>query len=624
MLQSTDQEIDYDAPLVGLGIDSLVAVEVRSWFLKELKADIPVLKIVGGSSLAEVCEQAMKKLPEELLAKIGTAVVESRNSVVAPSHSQSLFPSKPRSADADSSSASENGSTSGLRTPSGVDTPASSIMQMTTKSVPHKSVTDSSRASTASPSHVSPATEAPSRTFLKSEPISLGQSRFWFLRLLVEDPTTFNVTFYYHMTGNLRVGDLERAIRVVTTRHEALRTCFLGHENEADQASQNILASSLIRLQRRRISSVEEVAAEYTRLKAHNFDLASGELLRLVLLTLSPSSHYLLVNYHHIVMDGVSFQVFISDLEKVYNGQTLGALPRQYPDFSVAQRLAVEKGEMSDEVRYWQRVFPVGDQPPILPLLPMARTRSRVAITKYEVHQVDIRLEPAVVARIKSLSQAQRSTPFHFFLAAFKTMLFSFADTHDLTIGIADANRNDSDVMSSVGFFLNLLTLRFHRQSDQRFADAIVEARDKVYAALENSRLPFDVLLQKLNVARSSSYSPLFQAFFDYRQVSREKQTWCNCQFDLQEAHPGRTAYDVSLDVTDNAADAHVVLRVQKGHYGLTAANLLLETYIHFVHVFSGDVALSLKDTPVFSEKQRARAVEVGRGKYYSSPLPDR
>src|SRR5262249_52644718 len=155
---------------------------------------------------------------------------------------------------------------------------------------------------------------------------------------------------------------------------------------------------------------------------------------------------------------------------------------------------------------------------------------SRVAMANYAGHQVGTRLEPAMAARIKSVARAQRSTPFHFYLAAFKSMLFSFIDERHLTISIADANRKDSYVIGSSGLFLNLLTLRFRRQPSQRFSDAIVEARNTAYAALGNSRLPFDVLLKELNVSRSSSYSPLFQAFFDYRQQTSDRQTWLNCQ----------------------------------------------------------------------------------------------
>lgn len=237
---------------------------------------------------------------------------------------------------------------------------------------------------------------------------------------------------------------------------------------------------------------------------------------------------------------------------------------------------------------------------------------------RYAAHQVDTHLEAALLARIKLVSKAQRCTSFHFFLASFKTMLFSFTDAKDLTIGITGANRNGSDVMESIGFFLNLLALRFHRQPAQHFADAIVEARNTAYGALGNSRLPFDVLLKELNGARSSSHSSLFQTFFVYRQTSREQHTWCNCQFDLQAALPGRTAYDILLDVTDNATNAHIVLRVQKGIYDLTAANLLLETYVHFLSTLSKDVGLSLRNTPLFSEAQLAPAVEIGRGENLS------
>ena len=55
ILQLGDQPIDHEAPLVELGVDSLVAVEVRLWFLKALKVDIPILKVVGGASLVELC-----------------------------------------------------------------------------------------------------------------------------------------------------------------------------------------------------------------------------------------------------------------------------------------------------------------------------------------------------------------------------------------------------------------------------------------------------------------------------------------------------------------------------------------------------------------------------------------
>lgn len=242
----------------------------------------------------------------------------------------------------------------------------------------------------------------------------------------------------------------------------------------------------------------------------------------------------------------------------------------------------------------------------------------------FESHQVGRHLEPALVARVKSVSKAQRSTPFHLHLAAFKAILFCFTgdDITDLTIGITDAARNDSDVKGSIGFFLNLLTLRFRRQPDQTFVDTVVEACNTTYAALGSSRLPFDILLTELNVARSSSHSPFFQAFLDYRQGAQERHPWGNYQFEFQEVHPGRTAYDITLDVTEwNATDTLVMFRVQKSLYDSTAANLLLETYVHFLDIVTSDASLLLKATPLFSETQLTQAIEIGRSESIFSTL---
>ena len=631
ILQLGDQRIDYEAPLLELGVDSLVAVEVRSWFLKALKVDIPVLKVVGGASLIELCQRALEKLPEELVTSFGKQEKDVEPHEQVPTQSQAYLQTQlethahAQAQAQDQASDSESGSTSGDNSSSILETGVTSRSMSTTTTPSYaRSATNIADFKFAKPAPASTSSERATRRFLKTERISLPQSRFWFLRHLLEDPTTPNVVFSYYVAGNLRVGDLERAMRIVTNRHEALRTCFVEDETDAGEAYQKVLPSSPLRLERKKINSAQDVAAEYTKLKGHLFNLESGDVMRMVLLTLSSASHYLLINYHHIIMDGASFNVFISDLEKAYNGQPLGGLPRQYPDFSMAQRRALENGDMRDELSYWQGVFPAGEQPPILPLLPIARTSSRVAMKGFESYQVARHLEPALVARIKSVSKAQRSTPFHLHLAAFQAMLFCFAgdDTKDLTIGIADAARNDSDVEGSIGFFLNLLTLRFRRQPDQTFADAVVEARDTTYAALGSSRLPFDVLLTELNVARSSLHSPFFQAFLDYRQGVQERHPWGNCQFEVQDVHPGRTAYDITLDVTElNALETLVVFRVQKSLYDLTAANLLLETYVHFLDIVTSDVSLPLKATPLFDETQFIQAAEVGRGESIFSTL---
>lgn len=50
-----------------LGIDSLVAVEIRTWFLKEIQIDIPLMKVLGGAPMKDLLEFAVEKLPREFV-----------------------------------------------------------------------------------------------------------------------------------------------------------------------------------------------------------------------------------------------------------------------------------------------------------------------------------------------------------------------------------------------------------------------------------------------------------------------------------------------------------------------------------------------------------------------------
>ncbi|KAJ4290808.1 hypothetical protein N0V90_010003 [Kalmusia sp. IMI 367209] len=56
-----------------LGLDSLVSVDIRSWFLKNFQVQIPVLKIMGDSTMAGILKSAIKDVPAESLPEMNVA-----------------------------------------------------------------------------------------------------------------------------------------------------------------------------------------------------------------------------------------------------------------------------------------------------------------------------------------------------------------------------------------------------------------------------------------------------------------------------------------------------------------------------------------------------------------------
>ena len=70
-LQLSDETaITSESYVTDLGVDSLIAVDLRNWFVKELEVDVPVLKILGDATVGQLAEDATFKLSRKLLPSL--------------------------------------------------------------------------------------------------------------------------------------------------------------------------------------------------------------------------------------------------------------------------------------------------------------------------------------------------------------------------------------------------------------------------------------------------------------------------------------------------------------------------------------------------------------------------
>ncbi|RDL35876.1 uncharacterized protein BP5553_06488 [Venustampulla echinocandica] len=559
-----------------LGIDSLIAVEIRSWFLKEFLVDIQVLKILGGATIGEILDSALVKLPRELIPNVTASDAPATTSTQG--HGE--IPLHPERQDSTSSASLVTGTLS--RTP----TSASSFVKI--EKSQFISNTD----------------------FMRKEEMGFGQSRFWSLRSLLDDQTTFNIVCSGRLSGPLRVEDLDKAISKVAQMHEGLRTAFI---EEGQVYRQAILPASTVHLERHTIANKEDVAREHKAMSDYVFDLEHGETLRIMLLSQSSIKHFLVIGYHHIVMDGISLEIFLSDISKAYNGEILAFKGIHYCDYSIRERTKIKTGQMDSELSFWRKEFI--DAPVPLPLLPFSAIRSRQHLTDYNYNEVNHRVDSGMSSQIKEICKEHKVTPFHFYLAAFKTLLLRLLPTEDICIGMADANRVDNDILESIGMFLNLLPLRFRTYPKQTFEDALKETRRKVYAALANGKVPFNILLEELDVPRSATSSPMFQAFINYRQGVQERRAFGDCQVEGLEYQVARTSYDISLDIMDNpGGDSVITFMVQKALYPSREANILMEFFLSLLDTFSRNPRIGADSAPLFSNESIQKSLKLGQG----------
>ncbi|KAI9035214.1 lovastatin nonaketide synthase [Aspergillus affinis] len=590
LLQLSADNMNEEVPLVELGVDSLVAVEVRSWFLKNVNIDLPVLKILGGSSLLDIVEIALQQAASKLLPETGN--IEGNPEDGTASGKLNL----PPQAKAITDRSTEGSSSSPVTDQAEQFSSDKEDTRMTPPSTPHSEQSDI---------HFEPVIE-------RTERMSFTQRRFWFMRHHLTDRTTHNVTFAHHLEGIFNAAEFAEALTALGDKHEGLRTCFFDGGSEDCEPMQAVMTRSRLHLEHRHIETADAIDEEFKKLVSHVYDLEKGDIMKFILLTHNPMSHFLVIGYHHIAMDGIGFACFMQELMHIRTTAS-SPVPYQYIDYSIKQREAYEHGEMSREIEFWRKE--ISNPPPPLPLLPFASTKHRRALREYSHFTSSFRLSSIVAARIKRQCRTYQATSFHFYLAVLETMLFKMLDLDELCIGISDSNRTDGDMLRTMGAFMNPLPLLFRRQTSQSFGDVVRTTRQKVYSAMEHARLPYDVLLDELKTPRSADYSPLFQVFLEFRHGVQEQLELGSCLAQRTHWDYGNTSNDIMLDITENTSgEAVVSISTQRSLYSQEDTDLLGRVFQNLLDTFTNNPAQRAGHPPLFAEVDIDKAIKAGLG----------
>lgn len=121
----------------------------------------------------------------------------------------------------------------------------------------------------------------------------------------------------------------------------------------------------------------------------------------------------------------------------------------------------------------------------------------------------------------------------------------------------------------------------------------------------------------RLGVARSAVTTPIFQAFVDYRLGRGEKMSWGDCQLELLSFQPSKVAYDVALDIIDNAGgDCSLTFIVRDDLYSREDAERLARSYIILASAFAAQPKTALGEMDVFEMEEIEEALNLGRGKF--------
>ncbi|HEX7240316.1 MAG TPA: amino acid adenylation domain-containing protein, partial [Longimicrobiaceae bacterium] len=401
-------------------------------------------------------------------------------------------------------------------------------------------------------------------------PLSFAQARLWFIDQLQPGSAAYNVPVPLRVRGAVDARALAAALSELARRHEALRTVFRATEGEPVQVVLPASSSPLPTVDLRALSP-EAREIETGRLAAEDaarpFDLARGPLLRTTLVRSGEGELALLVNMHHVVSDEWSLEIFFRELSALYEAFAAGAssplaeLPVQYADFAVWQRAWLSGGTLEEQVGFWREQL--GGAPPLLEI-PTDRPRAPGQSARGGIHPFTLSAE--VTQGLRALSRREGTTLFMTVLAGWQALLGRYAGQEDVVVGTPIAGRTRAEVEGLIGFFVNMLALRADLGGDPTWAELLGRTRATALGAYAHQDLPFERLVDELDVERSLMHAPLFQVIFALHRPGGDERLSLG-EVQLLEASGGR----------ERAVKFDLTLNMVEGEEGLGAAILYRE-----------------------------------------------
>jgi len=386
-------------------------------------------------------------------------------------------------------------------------------------------------------------------------PLSLAQQRLWFMDQLEPGNPMYNIPEAIRMSGSLNVEALRRTVEAIVARHESLRTTFRMVDEQpmqciAEQGSSSLCVTDLTDI------PTTDLKQEAGRLTGEEFqkpfDLVHGPLFRVNLLRLGEEEHILLLTMHHIISDGWSLGVLLQEMAAFYNAFSQGTapslpeLPIQYADFAEWQREWLKGEALESQTSYWKQQL--GGTTPVLEL---PTDHPRPASQTYRGKRKSFVLPKTMLEALKALSQREGGTLFMTALAAFQILLHRYTGQEDVIVGSVAANRNRVEIEGLIGFFVNTLALRTDLSGNPTFRELLKKVREVALGAYAHPDLPFDMLIEELNVTRDPSYNPLFQVMFLFQNAPVESFQLSGLKLTFLEIATESSKFDLTLELIE-------------------------------------------------------------------------
>jgi non-ribosomal peptide synthetase component F len=183
----------------------------------------------------------------------------------------------------------------------------------------------------------------------------------------------------------------------------------------------------------------------------------------------------------------------------------------------------------------------------------------------YDGVDVFFEIDEETSEALRTVAKELKVSLYSLLLSGYYLMLRSYSNQEDIVVGTPIANRHYSQIENIIGCFVNTLALRTHINGKERVRDYIERIGRETKEAQIYQDLPFEKLIEELDIDKDTSRHPIFQVMFGVQNFGNKDQSLAQGTQDLNqllEPYVGGVGYEVAkFDLSTFIDDQNWTLR---------------------------------------------------------------
>lgn len=346
-----------------------------------------------------------------------------------------------------------------------------------------------------------------------------------------EKSVLYNLAFEITIKNDVDINRLKESIKKAVLNHKILFSSVIEEDNKLyykinRSVEYNVECSSVT------ISEYEQIKNNFVK----SFELNKGPLFKIEIYQVNKDIK-LLFDFSHLVVDGYSITILLSDISGLYNNNSA-----QKEKISFGNYIDIMKSTSEDK-EFYLKQFPLDNNSTIVG----TKINKDEETNTKKGNKIFFNFNKE---KVENYCKKNNITINNLIFGIFNVVLSYLSGNNEVIFGVTSIGRNLNIDRNTVGMFVNTIPFKMEIDKNISLLDFFKNTNEKLIDFTEHQNYSYYELLRELN--KNNRVNNFINIVYSYQNIGMPMLRLNNNEYQIVEIPTYTSKFDLTLEVIDN------------------------------------------------------------------------